>query len=202
MKVDLNKEFAMPGTGAQAWTFLQDIRGVAKCMPGAEITEDLGDGKYKGKVKAKIGPATMAFDGDIVVESIDAEKRELHMIGKGQDTKGTSSATMDLRAWVIDGEDGKSVLKGDATVTVNGKAASLGGRMMTQVADQMLNQFGKSFANNVASMGEGEEAEAAREKVAEQPAELNGLSFAWSVFVGWLKSLFGSKKPADNSSSK
>jgi len=194
MKVDLKKEFSLPGTGVQAWTFLQDIRGVAKCMPGAEIVEDLGDGNYKGKVKAKIGPATMAFDGDIIIKNIDTEKRELHMIGKGQDTKGSSSATMDLRAWVEDTDDGKSILQGVAEVTVNGKAASLGGRMMTQVADQMLNQFGKNFANNVASMGEGEEAETAREKVAEQPAELNGLAFAWSVFVGWLKSLFSSKK--------
>jgi carbon monoxide dehydrogenase subunit G len=194
MKVDLNKEFVLPGTGAQAWAFLQDMPGVASCMPGAEITDDLGDGKFKGKVKAKIGPATMAFNGDIVVHSMDAEKREMHMVGKGQDTKGSSSATMDLRAWVIDTEDGKSILKGDASVTVTGKAASLGGRMMTQVSDQILNQFGKNFANNIASMGEGEEAEQAREKVAEQPAELNGVGFAWSVFVGWLKSLFSSKK--------
>lgn len=194
MKVDLNKEFTLPGTSAQAWTFLQDMPGVASCMPGAEITEDLGDGKYKGKVKAKIGPATMAFNGDIVVQSMDSEKREMHMIGKGQDTKGSSSATMDLRAWVVDTEDGKSILKGDATVTVTGKAASLGGRMMTQVSDQILNQFGKNFENNIASMGEGEEAEQAREQIAEQPAELNGIGFAWSVFVGWFKSLFSSKK--------
>ena len=85
------------------------------------------------------------------------------------------------------------IASSDKLRAVNGKAASLGGRMMTQVADQMLNQFGKTFANNVASMGEGEEAEIAREKVAEQPTELNGISFAWSVFVGWFKSLFGSK---------
>ena len=45
-----------------------------------------------------------------------------------------------------------------------------------------------------ASMGEGEEAEKAKEAVAEQPAELNGFAFGWSVFVGWLKSLFGSQK--------
>jgi len=194
MKVDLNKKFKIPSTGAQAWTFLQNIRGVASCMPGAEITEDLGDGNYKGKVKAKIGPATMDFNGDIVIESIDIEKRELNIIGKGKDSKGSSSATMNLRAWVEDADNGQSILNGVATVTVNGKVASVGGRMMTQVADQMLNQFGKNFSNNVASMGEGEEAQTAREQVAEQPAELNGLSFAWSVFVGWFKSLFSSKK--------
>jgi carbon monoxide dehydrogenase subunit G len=196
MQVDLNKEFALPGSTAAAWTFLQDIKGVASCMPGAEITEDLGDGNYKGKVKSKIGPATMAFNGDIEVKSVDTEKRELHMIGKGQDTKGTSSASLDLKAWVEEGADGNAVLKGEASVTMTGKAASLGGRMLTQVADQILNQFGKNFANNVASMGEGEEAEKAKEAIAEQPAELNGLAFAWSVFVGWLKSLFSSDKKA------
>jgi len=29
---------------------------------------------------------------------------------------------------------------------------------------------------------------------AEQPKELNGLAFAWSVFVGFLRSLFGGGK--------
>ena len=194
MKVDLNKEFQLPGSVNQSWTFLQDIKSVAGCMPGAEITEDLGDGNYKGKVKAKVGPATMAFNGDINVENIDADKRELHMVGKGTDSKGSSSATLDLRAWIEASDDGNSVLKGEASVTMTGKAASMGGRMMTQVSDQILNQFGKNFANNIASMGEGEEAEKAREAVAEQPKELNGLAFAWSVFVGWLASLFSGKK--------
>jgi F0F1-type ATP synthase membrane subunit c/vacuolar-type H+-ATPase subunit K len=40
-------------------------------------------------------------------------------------------------------------------------------------------------------MGEGESAEEAAKVVAEQPKELNGLAFAWSIFVGYLKSLFG-----------
>jgi carbon monoxide dehydrogenase subunit G len=194
MKVDINKEFQIPGSGAKSWTFLQNIPGVASCMPGAEITEEIDDKNFKGKVKAKIGPATMAFNGDIVIQSIDLENRKLHMIGKGQDTKGSSSATMDLTAYVIDVDDGNSILKGDAVVSVTGKAASLGGRMMSQVADQILNQFGKTYANNVAAMGDTEEAEQAREELKEQPQEINGLAFGWSVFVGWLKGLFSKKQ--------
>lgn len=192
MQVDLDKTFELPGSINQGWSFLQDIRGVASCMPGAEITEQVDDSNYKGSVKAKIGPATMAFAGNIEIRSIDASKRELQMVGKGQDSKGSSSATMDLTAWVVE-EEGKVVLKGKAAVTVTGKAASLGGRMMTQVADQILNQFGKNFCNNVAAMGEDQAAEEAREELAEQPKELNGFAFAWSVFMSWLRSLFGGK---------
>jgi len=194
MQVKLDKTFPIAAAWGGAWKFLQDIPGVAGCMPGAEITETIDDSHYKGAIKAKVGPAHMAFNGDIEIEGIDADKRELHLIGHGQDTKGTSSATMDLTAWVVDTGEGKCELKGEAQVKVTGKAASLGGRMMTQVSDQILNQFGKNFANNVMALGEGEDAEEAREELAEQPKELNGLAFAWSVFVGFLRSLFGGGK--------
>ena len=194
MQVNLDKTFPIDAPAASAWRFLQDIPGVAGCMPGAEITETLDDRNYRGKVKAKIGPATMAFNGDIEVKGVDAEKQEIHLVGHGQDTKGSSSATMDLVARVVGTDGGGCELKGEAQVSVTGKAASLGGRMMTQVADQILNQFGKNFANNVLALGEGEAAQSAKEQLAEQPKELNGLAFAWSVIVGFIKSLFGQDK--------
>ena len=195
MQVNLDKSFPIDAPGGDAWKFLQDIPGVTSCMPGAEITETIDESHYKGLVKSKIGPATMAFKGDIEIKGIDANKRELHMIGRGQDTKGTSSAEMDLTAWVVDADDSKCELRGKAAVTVTGKAASLGGRMMTQVADQILNQFGKNFSSNVIALGEGDAAEEAREELAEQPRELNGLAFAWSIIVGFFKGLFGRNRP-------
>jgi len=193
MKVEIDKVFPIDAPSSNAWIFLQDIPGVASCMPGAEITEEVDDSNYLGKVKVKVGPATMAFKGTISVQGIDADKREMKIQGKGQDLKGTSSATMDLTANVRDTEDSKCEVVGVAVVTVTGKMASLGGRMMNQVADQILDQFGANFVNNVIAMGEGEVAKEAAEKAAEQPKELNGLSFAWSLIVGFIKNLFGGK---------
>jgi carbon monoxide dehydrogenase subunit G len=194
MQVNLDKSFPIEAPVGQAWEFLQDIPGVASCMPGAEITESVDERHHKGRVKAKLGPATMVFNGDIEIKGFDSDKRELHLIGHGQDSKGSSSATMDLTARVADGESGGCTLQGIAKVSVTGKAASLGGRMMTQVADQILNQFGRNFASNVVAMGEGEDAEEAREALNEQPKEVNGLAFAWSILVGFLRSLFGQHK--------
>ena len=69
----------MDALSSDAWTFLQDISGVAGCMPGAEITEQVDDSNYVGKVKVKVGPATMAFNGKILVQNIDADKCEMTM---------------------------------------------------------------------------------------------------------------------------
>lgn len=193
MKVEINKVFPIDGPSSNAWAFLQDISKVAGCMPGAEITEQVDESNYVGKVKVKVGPATMAFNGKILVQNIDAEKREMTMQGKGQDTKGSSSATMDLTAHVRETEDGKCEVVGVSVVTVTGKMASLGGRMMNQVSDQILNQFGVNFVNNVLAMGEGEAAEEAAVKAAEVPKELNGLAFAWNLIMGMIKGVFGKK---------
>lgn len=190
MKVELDKTFKIAAPASAAWQFLQQIEAVAACMPGAEITEQIDAHNYKGKVKSKIGPATMAFDGAIEIKGIDPEKRELRLRGSGQDTKGTSSASMDLTAWVVDGAEAGCELKGQAEVSVNGKVASLGGRMMNQVADQILNQFGKNFADNVLAAGSDEQAEKARAELAAKPRELNALALAWSVLLGLLKRLF------------
>lgn len=194
MLVKIDKVFPINAPAANAWAFLQDIPGVAGCMPGAEITERVDDTHYKGAVKVKIGPATAAFKGDIEIKGIDAAKRELQLLGKGSDVKGTSSASMDLTAYVREAENGGCELVGYAEVGVTGKMASLGGRMMTQVSDQILNQFGANFANNVLAMGEGDEAKEAAAKAAAQPKELNAFSFAWTLIMGFFKGLFGGTK--------
>jgi len=145
MKVELNKIFPLASNTDDAWNQLCNIEAVAGCMPGAEITEQPGDDHFKGKVKVKIGPVSLAFKGDIHVQNIDSDKQELQLVAKGKDSKGSSSATMDLTAFVQEAEGGTAELVGDAVVSLNGKLVSFGGRMVNQVADQILDQFADNF---------------------------------------------------------
>ena len=154
MKVELEKTFPMPGTVAASWEFLQNIEGVAGCMPGAKITERVDDTHYKGTISVRVGPAGMSFKGEIVVQGLDAATRTLHLVGKGSDTSGTSGASMDLVARIEPGAtEGTSNLVGRSEVTMSGKAAAFGGRMMGSVADQILKQFAGNFATQVESRG-------------------------------------------------
>lgn len=212
MQIKLDKTFNIDSSEAEAWELLQNISSVAECMPGAQIVNALDETHYKGEVKTKIGPASMVFSGDIEVLELDQNKHEMHLLGKGQDKKGSSTAEMDLTATVVPIDESHSELHGVATVTVNGKVASLGGRMMNQVADQILEQFGKNFVDNVLrtkqlmdeAQAANDEHPAANEERIEvsQPTpapakELNALAFAWQVFVGYIKSFFSKDKQAN-----
>jgi len=204
MKVSLNKDFPMDGTVEAAWRCLQDIETVAGCMPGAEITGKIDQENFKGKVKVKLGPVVMAFNGDIAVEDIDENERKIHLIASGKDSKGTSSASMDLTAFIRPGESTNCDLVGNAEVTVNGKLANFGGRMMTQVADRILNQFADNFSKSISSCDVSDdvaesnaEPQGAEQQVQQQqqsrqsePNEINGLKMAWNILIGFFKSLF------------
>jgi carbon monoxide dehydrogenase subunit G len=191
VKVKLDKKYPVAASANAAWKLLQDVKSVAACMPGAEITEQIDETHFKGKVKVRVGPVTSAFNGDIEVQGVDADKKELKLLGKGADTKGTSSASMLLTASIHDTAEGQCELMGDAEVTVNGKLASFGGRVLDSISDQILQQFADNFANNVIAMGEGADAEVAAARVADAPKELNGLAMIWHLIAGFFNKLFG-----------
>ncbi len=204
MKVELEKSFPMPGSADAAWEFLQDIQAVAGCMPGAKITDSLGEGRHKGTMTVKIGPATMSFRGEVEVRDIDPGQKSLALLARGTDTTGTSGAAMDLKARIETAADGSTNLVGKSEVSMSGKAAAFGGRMMNSVADQVMQQFAANFAAQVAALAARSAATATSTGAGGVPAglppvpppvagELNGLALAWAIVKDWLRSLVSRK---------
>lgn len=199
MEVQLDKRYPLDVSGERAWAVLSDIRAVAGCMPGAQITDQLDGTHYKGMVKSKVGPAVMSFNGDIEVLGLDVQRRRLEMLGKGTE-KGGSSASMNLAAHIEPGgTPGTSVLVGLATVTVSGKLAQFGGRLLVPVADAMLAQFADNFRTAAAAVaGPAGAGAASLPTPSARPVkgggnELNALGLMWIVIKGWFASLFGRK---------
>jgi len=116
----------MPAPSAVTWATLADIPTVASCMPGAKITERIDDAHYKGTVTVKVGPATLAFKGEIEVQALDAVKRTIRLVAKGTDSSGSSAAALDLTAKVQDADAGRSELVGHSEASVSGQKAAAG----------------------------------------------------------------------------
>jgi uncharacterized protein len=198
MKVELEKTIPLPAPAEAAWALLQDVEAVAGCMPGARITERVDATHYKGTVTVKLGPASMAFRGEVEVKEVDAGTRSLRLAGRGMDTTGSSGAAMDLHARVEAIDAASCRLVGRSELSVSGKAATFGGRLMQGVADQVLQQFVANFAQRLPSVPAGPAApDVARSAppdvaaVAQPPVrELDGLALAWAMLRDWWHRLF------------
>ena len=209
MKVQIEKTFPMPSSADVAWALLKDIEAVATCMPGAAITERSDATHYKGTVSVRVGPASMSFRGNVEVLSVDEATNTMRLLGKGTDNTGTSGASMDLTARVQASPSGAAdacELVGTSEVSMSGKAATFGGRMMGAVADQVLKQFAANFAIKaqvlqaqqavVAALVSSPPA-AAPAAMPAAPKELNGLALMWTVFTSWLRGIFQPNKKPD-----
>ena len=209
MKVQLEKTYPLPADADAAWTVLQDVEAVAGCMPGARITERIDDRHYKGTVGVNLGPASMNFRGEVEVREIDPPTRTLRLVGRGTDTGGSSGASMDLTARIEAGDATSCRLVGTSEVSMSGKAAAFGGRMMNTVADQVLQQFAANFSQLVQALAvpqhaapsqQGEStqqaaaAEASAPPQASPQAELNGLALVWAAVREWLRNLFAARR--------
>ncbi len=202
MEVKLDKQYPLDVDAARAWALLTDLKAVASCMPGAEITEQLSDTSYKGAVKVKVGPAVAQFGGTVDVIEAVANERKMVMRGKGAD-KGESSASMDLTAVIAadPANPAHCVLNGQAVVIVNGKFAQFGGRMMVQVSDMLLAQFVENFRQTALTLpaADGAMASTPAPSAAASTAapvvarEINGLAIFWALVKGWFGGLFGKK---------
>ena len=213
MEVVIEKQYPVSAGIPAAWAVLSDMHALATCMPGAQITEDIDATHFMGSVRVKVGPAVAAFAGTIEILALDVGTHTLKMLGKGAD-KGGSSASMELTASLLPGENGHCVLAGHAAVIVNGKFAQFGGRMMNSVSDMILAQFAEVFSQKAQALqasapAAGADAGSAAGAQSQQaspgaaapstPAapvvatEFNALGLVWSLVKQFFAGLFGKK---------
>lgn len=141
MKAKIDKQFDVEQDIDLVWKFISNPHKVVTCVPGAKITEQVDDQNYKGAVSLKIGPVTTSYKGDVKIERLEEDKYEMEIHGKGTDTKGKGSAGMVLLGTLKKKEGGGTEIANAMEITITGKLAQFGSRMIMDVTNQVFGQF-------------------------------------------------------------
>lgn len=151
MKTQLEKSFEVSQSTSLVWDHLIDPNKVMDCVPGVSIDEKVGENHYKGKVGMKFGPIGAKYDADIFYDEVDPENRKIIITGKGIDVKGQGSADMTMTMNIAELDEGGSRLDAIMDVTINGKIAQFGSRLITTVSNQLFKQFVSNFSKKLAA---------------------------------------------------
>jgi carbon monoxide dehydrogenase subunit G len=173
MIIDSGFDVAVPA--ARVWGFFDDIPQVASCLPGAELTEDLGDGKYKGRVAIRMGPVRLRFAGTADITERDDDARRITVQAAGADERGRGQAAMSVTATVSPKGRGARV---DVTqdLQLSGPAAQYGRGMIADFSAIMMRDFAARMADRIARLDRGESA--AEIAAAQQGRSVKGFSLA------------------------
>jgi carbon monoxide dehydrogenase subunit G len=149
--MEFDNSFEVPLPPAEAWKVLLDIERIAPCMPGAELTEVVGDNTYKGKIGVRLGPVALTFAGIVEFKDIDEATHTARVAAQGTDAKGRGGANASSVFRLEPAGSGSKVLV-HTNLTLSGAVAQYGRGVgiIQATAAQLMNQFANSLKAKLA----------------------------------------------------
>ena len=141
MAMEISKSFVVKASPEAAWTFLTDPVRVARCLPGAAITNQVDERTHAGTITIKVGPVAATYKGTMQFERLDPQARTAEIVASGQDTRGKGGAQLRMTSALVERTPGETEVTITSHVNVMGLLAQLGRGMIQDVSDQMFATF-------------------------------------------------------------
>jgi carbon monoxide dehydrogenase subunit G len=138
----------------KVWQFLDDVPQVAKCLPGAELTENLGNDTYNGRVAVRMGPVKLQFAGTAQIKERDDQAKRIVVDAAGSDEKGRGRAAMLVTATLVATRGGTRI---DVTqdLQLAGAAAQYGRGMIADVTAVLMRDFATNMQTRIDAIDRG-----------------------------------------------
>jgi len=154
----IKNEFEVAEPVEKVWQFFDNIPQVAACLPGAELTEDLGDDRYKGTVAVRMGPVRLQFAGTADITERDEAAKRVVVHASGADEKGRGQASMVVTATLTRASRGTKVGV-TQDLQLSGAAAQYGRGMISDVTAVLMRDFSANMQDRIERIERGESPE-------------------------------------------
>ncbi len=142
--------YTLPLPQERAYYLLQDPAMLAKCMPGCEGLEPIGENEYRMKMKMALAGMSGLFDGKVrTTEQNPLSSFKLIVEGSGKIGFMKGEGTLVLAP--VDG--GTSVAYG-GDVQVGGTIAAVGQRLIDGTTKMLIKRFFDKLAQEAAAQTE------------------------------------------------
>jgi carbon monoxide dehydrogenase subunit G len=137
-----------PASRQKVWTFLTDPQYLAKCMPGCEKLETVGENEYSGVINVGLAAVKGVYNGKVKLDEMQPPAHyKMVLDGKGKQGFIKGSGTLDLEE-----QNGQTLLKYSGDVQIGGPLASVGQRMIDGAAKMMIGQFFTAMEAEIKAM--------------------------------------------------
>jgi len=154
MGMQITNDFEVAQPIDKVWKFFDDIPGVAACLPGTQLTDDLGNDEYAGKVGIRMGPVKLEFDGKAKIVERDDANKKITVDAAGADQKGRGNAAMLVTAGLVPTGRGTKVDVG-MDLQLSGAAAQYGRGMVSDVTAVLMRDFATNMQARIEALDRG-----------------------------------------------
>jgi carbon monoxide dehydrogenase subunit G len=144
----IRSDFEVAQPVEKVWQFFNDIPQVAACLPGTELTDDLGGDKYEGKVAIRMGPVKLQFGGTAHITERDEAAKRNEVDASGSEVRGRGQASMVVTATLTPSGRGTKVAVAQ-DLQLSGAAAQYGRGMISDVTTVLMRDFSANLQNRI-----------------------------------------------------
>ena len=135
MKIKGSHTLAVPR--GVVWEAILDPEVLSRTLPGCEDMAPVGDNRFRGKLKMKVGPVQGVFEGGVELLDLDPPNGYgLKMDGKGAPGFVNGNGSIRLE----DSGDGGTLLHYEIDAQVGGRIAAVGQRLLDSSAKVLTRQ--------------------------------------------------------------
>src|SRR6185369_8271743 len=176
MKISGTQTF--PAPRQKVWEFLIDPQRIAKCLPGCEKLEAVGENEYSSQINVGLAAVKGVYTGKVKLDEMRPPSHYKMLIdGKGKQGFIKGFGTLDF-----EDQNGQTLVNYNGDIQVGGPLASVGQRMIDGAAKMMIGQFFTAMEAEI---------QAAPGEEVRQGVAIN----LWRSLLKWIRGLLG-KKPS------
>ncbi|HEX2681486.1 MAG TPA: SRPBCC family protein [Candidatus Dormibacteraeota bacterium] len=146
--MQLENSFQVSAPPERVFAYLLDVNKVVGCVPGAELTEVVDATTFKGKVKVKVGPITVAYSGTARISDRNETERTATLSAEGRETTGPGSARASAQMKVETAGEG-SLVQIVTEYHVAGRVAQFGRGVMEDVSRRLIGDMANCIQANL-----------------------------------------------------
>ena len=144
----LENEFTVAAPLEKTWETLLDIPRVAGCLPGATLDSDGADGVFRGRMRMKLGPMTLGYEGTVQMAEVEEDEHSATIEARAKEVKGQGSASARIRNQ-LRGGDGVTHVMVETDLSITGRPAQFGRGIMEDVATRMITDFARRLEQEI-----------------------------------------------------
>jgi carbon monoxide dehydrogenase subunit G len=146
--MQLENSFTVGAPPERVFAYLLDVNKIVGCVPGAELSEVVDPNTFKGKVKVKVGPITVAYNGTAKIADRNPTEHSATLEAEGRETTGPGSAR--AKAFMsVTADPAGSLVKIVTDYSVAGRVAQFGRGVMEDVSRRIVNEMAACIKANV-----------------------------------------------------
>ncbi|MCC6617817.1 MAG: SRPBCC family protein [Chloroflexi bacterium] len=149
MRID--NEFTVASPIDAVWTAFQDVPSVSACLPGAQLTDDLGGGRFAGRMSVRLGPIGLGLEGEATVVP-EPEQHAATITGQGIDKRGGSRGQVSVHYVLAEVGPTTTKVSIASDITLAGPAAQFGRTgLLQEVSKRLIGDFARCLEAKLAA---------------------------------------------------